>query len=196
MSVRRAKAESKAGTSWAKSRKSRRMEKSAGSVHPLLSMKNRKNKLVRSSKILCALATCATYETSADCSLKASPGRRRAIWVHIRTYWIAISSQGLIMLPLKCASVAASKTRQSSFVGSTTRLTVGERNPLTRSFPWGLVGRKRYARLGPFSAFRASLICVKKVEKSIGILGTNSKLKMLEIQWDQSYVENASQSRT
>jgi D-serine dehydratase len=30
---------------------------------------------------------------------------------------------------------------------------------------------------------------VKKVEKSIGILGTNLKLKTLEIQWDQSDAE-------
>ncbi|KAJ6560184.1 hypothetical protein B0H19DRAFT_1234508 [Mycena capillaripes] len=40
-------------------------------------------------------------------------------------------------------------------------------------------------------AFRASLIWVKKVKKSIGILGINLQLKTLERQWDQSNAEKS-----
>lgn len=48
--------------------------------------------------------------------------------------------------------------------------TVGFRNSFTRSLPCGLVGRRRYAKLGPFSARRASLSWVVNVGKSIGIV--------------------------
>ena len=49
-------------------------------------------------------------------------------------------------------------------------LTVGFRNSFTKSFPWGLVGRSKKARLGPFSAMMASFSWTINVEKSIGIL--------------------------
>src|SRR6266511_6059989 len=54
---------------------------------------------------------------------------------------------------------------------SSRKHTVGFRNSLTRSFPCGLVGRRRYARLGPFSHMIASFSCTTNVAKSMAIRG-------------------------
>lgn len=65
--------------------------------------------------------------------------------------------KGRTLCPLyQCQGVNACKVR-----------TVGFLNSLTRSFPWELVGRKRYARFGPFSLIIASFNCTTKVAKSI-----------------------------
>lgn len=42
----------------------------------------------------------STDDTRAECSWNASPGRLFATWVQTSTYWIAISSHGVTMLPL------------------------------------------------------------------------------------------------
>jgi len=44
------------------------------------------------------------------------------------------------------------------------------RNSFSRSLPCGLVGRKRYARSGPFSVWRAVASWVKNIEKFIGMI--------------------------
>ena len=89
-------------TSYARSLKSLKIENKAGNVQPRFSVKNRKNNLMftrPAQKIVGANCVSITHETSCDSSLNASPYLFFAICPHVKTYWMAISSHGLMIPP-------------------------------------------------------------------------------------------------
>lgn len=84
-------------TSAAMSRKSRRMANSAGNVHPLCSVKNRRKNLciiININEMSSVETNAIAHRTNSRCSLNASFIRFRATFETTSAYCIQISSRG------------------------------------------------------------------------------------------------------
>ena len=158
-------------TSWARSLESLRMEKRAGSVQPLFSTKNLKKRLNHDEHWHLRLQSRHLRYKSWMLlkRLPWSPLRNMRTDQHILDSNLVPGSHHAPFISIQQRALTDYiLVRQLRRTGNQAN-TVGFRNSFTRSFPCGLVGRRRNARVGPFSSTRESFSWVMYVEKSMGI---------------------------